>query len=59
MYPNDARLRNLTYDSNLMVDIHHKLVVSDEKTGVENVIEYPPLLKFDCGKIPIMLKSNF
>ena len=59
MYPNDARLRNLTYDSNLMVDIHHKLVVLDEKTGEENVTEYPPLLKFDCGKIPIMLKSNF
>jgi len=59
MYPNDARLRNLTYDSSLMIDIHHKLVEVDPKTSEENVTEYPMLSKFDCGKIPIMLKSDF
>ena len=59
MYPNDARLRNLTYESNLMIDIHHKMVVYDkkEKKNIETV--YKPLLKFDCGKIPIMLRSDF
>ena len=59
MYPNDARLRNLTYESNLMIDIHHKMVVYDrkERKNIETV--YKPLLKFDCGKIPIMLRSDF
>ena len=59
MYPMDARLRNLTYESSLMIDIHHKMVEFDRKTGKEEITSYKPLLKFDCGKIPIMLKSDF
>ena len=59
MYPNDARLRNLTYDANIYVDIKHRLQVIDEKTREKDVKEYPMLLKFDCGKIPVMLKSKF
>jgi DNA-directed RNA polymerase II subunit RPB2 len=42
-----------------MIDIHHKLIEIDSTTGQENVTEYPMLSKFDCGKIPIMLKSDF
>lgn len=59
MYPNDARLRNLTYASNIYVDIKHRLISTDEKTREKNIEEYPMLKKFDCGKIPVMLKSKF
>lgn len=59
MYPNEARLRNLTYSANLYIDIHHKYIEHDPKTGDEEITEYPSLEKFPCGKIPIMLKSKF
>lgn len=57
MYPNDARLRKLTYSANLYVDIHHqniKVVGDHHETTVHPVIE-----KFHCGKIPIMVGSKF
>ena len=34
-------------------------ISTDEKTGEKNIEEYPMLKKFDCGKIPVMLKSKF
>ena len=59
MYPNEARLRNLTYSSNLYIDIHHKYIEHDKKSNNFEVTEHPTLEKFSCGKIPIMLKSKF
>lgn len=58
MYPNEARLRNLTYDSNLYININHNLTTIDPKTKKRNVKHYPMLENFDCGKIPIMLRSK-
>jgi len=59
MYPNDARLRNLTYDANFMIDIKHRMIEVDRKSGEKTIKDYPTLKKFDCGKIPIMLRSDF
>lgn len=58
MYPNDARLRSLTYASSLYCDIEHKTIKYDKNGNIEeNVL--PVIQKIKIGKIPIMLKSMF
>jgi DNA-directed RNA polymerase II subunit RPB2 len=58
MYPNDARLRNLSYSGSLYIDIHHKLITIDAN-GEEHIEDFPTLEKYPCGKIPIMVGSKF
>ena len=57
MYPNDARLRKLTYASGLYIDIHHQTIKNINGT-VETIV-HPIFEKFPCGKIPIMVGSKF
>ena len=58
MFPNDARLRNFTYASNVTVDLDIKYVVkSTEDPSIQEVI-HKTLPKIHIGKLPIMLKSN-
>ena len=59
MYPNEARLRNMTYESPFYIDISHKYEEINEKTGEVIVKKYPTLKKELCGAIPIMLRSKF
>ena len=58
MYPNDARLRKLTYGGNICLDIHHRTVTIREN-GEKVVENHPTLEKFPCGRIPIMVGSKF
>ena len=51
MYPNEARLKNLTYGSNIFCDIEVEYLV--EGKVIERVFE-----KINLGRIPIMLQSN-
>ena len=57
MYPNEARLRNLTYASTLSVDIDIKLykLNNDEKT----ILTEKTLNKVNIGNIPIMIGSKY
>jgi DNA-directed RNA polymerase beta subunit len=58
MFPQEARLRNFTYASNMTVDINIKYVVRNGD-GLENVqCIYRKLPKIQIGKLPIMLRSN-
>jgi DNA-directed RNA polymerase II subunit RPB2 len=59
MYPNDARLRNLTYASNIYIDIHHGLKKYNPNDENYEDIEFPMISKKNFGKIPIMLQSDF
>lgn len=62
MYPNDARLRNLTYSGSLNIDIHHKMVSvkrNEDGSTMEETEKLPPIEKCVCGKIPIMVGSKF
>ena len=58
MYPYDARLRNLTYSGNIYVDIDQKIIKKSSK-GKEEVIHLQKLKKFNIGKIPIMVNSEY
>jgi DNA-directed RNA polymerase II subunit RPB2 len=59
MYPNDSRLKNLTYSSTLKVDIYHKLVSYDKDSETPKETEFTPLLQHPIGKVPVMLQSKY
>ena len=58
MFPQEARLRNFTYASNMTIDINIKYIVRTGKE-LENVQTFHKTLnKIHIGKLPIMLKSS-
>ena len=58
MFPQEARLRNFTYVSNMSVDINIKYVTR-EGENLDNVqTNYKIIPKIQIGKIPIMVKSE-
>ena len=57
MFPNDARLRNFTYNSNMTLDLNIEYVIwKGENMDIEER-KHVKLAKIQFGKIPIMLKS--
>jgi DNA-directed RNA polymerase II subunit RPB2 len=58
MFPNEARLRNLTYAAPLYIDMKKRCFELDED-GVELEIETEELSKVFIGRVPIMLRSKF
>jgi DNA-directed RNA polymerase II subunit RPB2 len=59
MLPQEAKLRNFTYASNMTVDVHIKYLIRDgEDPNVPRVIEKTLPKKINIGKMPIMLKSS-
>jgi len=55
MYPNDARLRNMTYGITIHYDIHVDFIYYN---GDQKITESIVLEKIYLGKFPIMLHSN-
>jgi len=59
MYPNEARLRNFTYGSNLYVAVSFKTkVYSGEGFSKLTESKYTKLSKINLGKLPVMLHSK-
>ena len=56
LFPNEARLRNLTYASNIFCDIDVEYHIRNEKDEIK-IIEQT-FTKINLGKIPIMLQSK-
>jgi DNA-directed RNA polymerase beta subunit/intein/homing endonuclease len=58
MFPQEARLRNFTYASNMTVDMNIQIVVrnGDELESEQKI--YKTLPNIHIGKLPIMLKSS-
>ena len=57
MFPNEARLRNFTYASNMTLDLNIKYEIIDENKGTNNTI-MNTLSNINIGKLPVMLKSD-
>ena len=58
MFPNDARLRNFTYNSNMTLDLNITyIILKGENMEIEER-KTVKLNKIQFGKIPIMLKSS-
>jgi DNA-directed RNA polymerase II subunit RPB2 len=58
MYPNDARLRNLTYAAPIYVDLHVTTTLRDKEKGHEET-KVRLLPNIHIGKIPVMVNSKF
>lgn len=67
MFPQEARLRNLTYSSPLYVDMTKKKFISDDRVRKGDELEWieqsvdgeDAQTKVFLGKVPIMLRSKF
>lgn len=57
MYPNDARLRNMTYGITIHYDVDVDFIFFDEETG-EKKTDSIVLENIYLGRFPIMLQSN-
>ena len=57
MFPQEARLRNFTYASNMTIDMNIKYVVRGGENMESEQTFYKTLPKIHIGKLPIMLKS--
>ena len=58
MYPNDARLRNITYAAPVYVDLHISTTMFDPTTQVKET-RTRTLQRIHVGKIPVMVGSKF
>ena len=59
IYPNEARVRNLDYLSELSVDIHWTEKVYDIESESFKIINEHDIIKQNIGKIPIMVRSKY
>ncbi|CAL1186496.1 unnamed protein product [Candida parapsilosis] len=67
MFPQEARLRNLTYSAPLYVDMSKKVFESDDNNRVDNELEWKEQIvqgedsdsQVYLGKVPIMVRSKF
>ena len=58
MFPQEARLRNFTYSSNMTLDLNIKYIIRNGE-NLENIqIVHKKLPQIHIGKLPVMLKSN-
>jgi DNA-directed RNA polymerase II subunit RPB2 len=57
--PNEARLRNLTYESELFMDVRCKIYNHDPDTNEERILKNELMEKIPIGKIPIMVRSKY
>ena len=57
MYPNDARLRNLTYSAQLLIDLRIDIYLNENNES--KLLNSKELKKVNIGKIPIMVGSKY
>ncbi|SBT75637.1 DNA-directed RNA polymerase II subunit RPB2, putative [Plasmodium ovale] len=59
LWPQEARLRNLTYSSAIYIDIEQSTYIVDEITKKQVLKEKFIYERINLGRIPLMLKSMF
>jgi DNA-directed RNA polymerase II subunit RPB2 len=58
MYPNEARLKNLTYAFNIFCDIEIEYIIKEKDTVIFHDFSSNKFSKINIGRVPIMLHSN-
>ena len=59
IFPNEARVRNLDYLSELSVDIYLREKIYNKENETYSIIKEHQLIKQNIGKIPIMVRSKY
>ena len=59
IFPNEARLRNLTYESELFMDVRCRIYNHDPDTNEERTLKNELAEKIPIGKIPVMVRSKY
>lgn len=59
MYPNEARLRNLTYSGHLYVDVTKKQYAYDSVVGDDVVQSEETYNLVQLGRVPVMVRSQY
>lgn len=58
LYPNQARLRNLTYAAPLYCEVTKAEITASKESNEEHVVRDDPIMVF-IGRVPIMLRSKY
>ena len=58
MFPQEARLRNFTYSSNMTIDLNIKYIIRTGEELENTQIVHKILKNINFGKLPIMLRSS-
>ena len=58
LFPQDARLRNATYSSTMLIDIQVKYFIRTGERLEHQQIAYKKFVNIQFGKLPVMLKSD-
>ena len=58
MFPQEARLRNFTYSSNMTIDLNIKHIIKNGDNLDKEEILYKKIPNINIGKLPIMLRSS-
>ena len=59
MYPQEARLRNLSYSMTLLIDIEITIIENPFDENTRNIVSKKMLKKINIGKIPLMIRSKY
>lgn len=59
VYPAEARMRNLTYESELFMDVRCRIYNQDPDTNEERTVKNEIMEKIPIGKVPVMIRSKF
>jgi DNA-directed RNA polymerase II subunit RPB2 len=57
--PHEARVRNMTYETSIYIDVKMKAYITDEATGNDIVDSVSEHKRYFIGKVPVMLRSTF
>jgi DNA-directed RNA polymerase II subunit RPB2 len=58
MLPQEAKLRNFTYASTMLIDLHIQYIIRNTENMENPTVINKTLPKINIGKMPIMLKSS-
>ncbi len=58
LFPNEARLKNLNYETEILIDVFVKYTINDDSIPIDKRVKIKSFEKVSLGKMPVMLQSK-
>ncbi len=58
LFPNEARLKNLNYETEILIDVFVKYTINDDSIPINKRVKIKSFEKVSLGKMPVMLQSK-